>query len=161
LVASNLVDFFNHCCFFNRPKVLVVFFKMGTKKSELIQTNLCRFFRLVVYHQRWPFIYLHQKKGSYAWSVALGVMLSAVGWVCMLANSHRLVPHTATALPMKHHVTMGDIASVCSQANCITKLGVFPNGIMVEYRSNDRELTGCYGYKKGGVFCLNYQLVLD
>jgi hypothetical protein len=160
-VASNLVDFFNHCCFFNRPKVLVVFFKMGTANSALIQTKLCRFFKLVVYHQRWPFTYLHQKKGSYAWSVALGVMLSAIGWWGMVANENLVLNNTSTALPMKQPIKMKDIASACGVPNCINQLGVFPNGIMVELYANNGGLAGCYEYKKGGFLCLNHQLLLE
>ena len=156
LIASSLVDFYNHCCFHQMPRTMMIFFSRQTKDHEKIAAKMSRFFDCISYHQIKPCIYIHQQKKRYVLSISIGIILSSIWWGVVFFSTPFNSQGAAQPLANTHyHRIMDWVQHTCPMGPCIQRMGIFPHAMMIEFKDQNRQLQDCKRYNKRGYVCLN------
>ena len=130
-------------------------------EKDIRRRNLRQFFKVIVYKKSKPFIYIHEQKKMYGFSIIVGIILTAISSLIQLGEAHRIEFPRSTVLTQKSFESIiGWTNRVCDYEPCIRRIGIFPSEILVEFNTFVTP-RGCHRLKKGVVKCLNEQLFTD
>ena len=134
-IANSFEEFHNACCFYAMPKIMIMYVsKHLLIEKDIRRRNLGQFFNFIIYHKSQPFIYIHEHKKMYGFSIVLGIILTAIISLIQLGAVHQF------ELPISTRMTRESFEDVivwskrvCDYRPCIRRIGIFPTEILVEF----------------------------
>ena len=154
-MGHSLTEFYNACCVLKMPKIMIIYVtKKARIKRCLINDQLSPFFRCLIYYQWSHFIFLHQNKMRYivCWTIAL--IISSIQMTIQLWGTVGIKEQNINYI--SHHKFQNGVQfinQVCQSTSCMKRVGVFPNGILVELL-NERKIPHCQPLTKKVMKCL-------
>ena len=159
-IASSYSEFVNYCFFNPLPKYLLIYEYSVIPKGWLDQVLLladCQY-----YYRRTTYgIMVLRNPWNYLYSLCIGI---GVAWLVSIyyikAGNQLLRPHQS---PFVNRIQFESIMTwaknQCGDQSCVTRLGIFPHSILVEFNHNQGEINDCQYRSERVVQCQNEALL--